>query len=92
MEITTDGHLSTFTYLALALYFAAGAVPLMASFVAFKKWKKQISQKTVPVENIQFAAWIILVAAGVLVCFIHTIFIGLFVILLAQLIPRTRQK
>ena len=91
-EITIGSHVPVIVYLALASYLGIGIVSVLAAFATLRRRKKQVSKKRIPLGNIQIAAWIILLTAGVAVSATYNLAAGLLLILLAQFLPRGRKK
>jgi hypothetical protein len=77
-----------FPYLVLALYLAIGVISILAALLSLRRWKRRISKQPFPLEKIQLAIWGILVAVGIALCATHNLPVGMFLILLAQFLPR----
>jgi len=92
VQIVTGGRLPVIVYITLALFLGIGAIAIYSAIITLIRWKKHCYEELVAYENIQLKLWIVLVIAGVLLCFTYNFAIGLLCVLLAQFLPRTQRK
>jgi len=87
--IVTGGHRPALVYFGLLFYFGLGLLVLVAPWRGIYRWRAGRERTVVPCQALQFASWIALLAAAlILICIGHTA-MGMVLILLAQLLPRS---
>ena len=91
-EITIGGHVPAFVYLALALYLGVGLILMLAAFMRVSRWKKHKFERHIPLANTQIVIWMFLLVVGIALLATCDFAVGLLLTLLAQLLPRDREK
>jgi len=91
-EITIGGQMPILVYLILAAYLGIGTLIVVAAIITLRRWKRLISEKLIPLEKMQLAFWIVLVATGIAFCSMHYFAVGLILVLSAQFLPRSWGK
>lgn len=86
--VAKDVEIPTIVYFILALYVLVGVTMVAAALWALKQWRKTSSKKVFRFQKAQLFIWLALVVAGLALVIINSLFYGLLLILLAQLLPR----
>jgi hypothetical protein len=91
-EIKPASNLPGCVYWVLIAFLAAGILPVLASLAALRSWRKRTLPGSAPFARTQLALWVILVVAGIVVGFTHSMILGLLLLLLGQFLPRGERK
>jgi hypothetical protein len=91
-SVVTGGSLPGFFYIILGIYFGTGLLLLLGTVVSLRRWRRQRTQRYVPLASGQLAFWLLLLAITVVCLWSGKMTYGLIALLCAQLLPRTRRK
>lgn len=92
VEITKPGKLPAFVYIVLCMYLAGGIFIVTAAIISHRYRHKQVHKGNYPLVKVQLAIWGVLIIAGIAFAVGYRLEIGLLLILLAQLLPRSFTK
>ncbi|MBN1256377.1 MAG: hypothetical protein JXA52_01590 [Planctomycetes bacterium] len=91
MKMTRGSGLPLFVYLMLGLYVIAGLLLLSAAVCNLRRWRQAGPDNSIPVARLQFLLWLALLLAGGLMLVTFGYGYGFLPLLLALLLPKTRQ-
>ncbi len=86
-KLIDRGKLPWSVYAGVILGICLGTYIIIATILKMRRWHKRKAELRVPAAALQVSAWSLLIIAAVLTWFILSIWVGLILLLTAQLIP-----
>ncbi len=91
-KVAERSNLPWSVYVGILLLFCLGAYELIATIYKMRRWHKRRDKLYVPAPVVQFSAWLVLMIAAILIWIELSVYVGLLILLIAQLIPFRLKK